>query len=186
MSAAEIPVEVRDAVAEDMQAVTDIVNHYIKTSWVNFRTQPQTSAEWTSDWERYRQRYPWLVAKHRERVVGIAYAAPFKLREAYDWCAEVTVYVSHETSRCGVGKELYQRLIPTLQEQGFHSVIALIALPNPPSVALHEAFGLQHSGTLRHVGFKLGEWHDIGFWQRILVAEDDAPSPTRQPSSQTP
>lgn len=180
MSRVEMAVEVRDAVAEDMSQVCDIVNHFIETSWFNFRTQAQTSAEWLSEWERYRRDYPWLVAEERDEIIGVAYAAPFKLREAYHWCAEVTVYVSAKCHRKGVGRALYQKLIPTLQEQGYHTVVALIALPNPPSVAFHEAFGFQPASKLRHVGFKLGEWHDIGFWQLILTDVDEEPSPTRQ------
>lgn len=180
MSEGGAPLEVRDATAADMTAVCNIVNHYIETSFVNFRTNPQTSAEWVNDWELYRRRYPWLVAVQGREIVGVAYSAPFKLREAYNWCAEVTVYASAKCHRRGVGRALYQRLIPTLQEQGYHTVVALIALPNPPSVALHEAFGFRPAGMLRHVGFKLGEWHDIGFWQRVLTDAEGEPSPPRR------
>ncbi|MDR3636627.1 MAG: GNAT family N-acetyltransferase [Isosphaeraceae bacterium] len=175
----EAQVGVRHAVAEDMPVICEIVNYFIKNSWVNFRTRPQTSQEWTSDWERHRERYPWLVATRQDEVIGVAYAAPFKPREAYDWCVEVTVYVSHEIHRRGVGKTLYRHLIPILQDQGYRTMVAVIGLPNPNSVALHEAFGFEHAGTLRRVGYKFDEWHDVGFWQRTVVSDGGRPLPIR-------
>ncbi|MBI2901104.1 MAG: N-acetyltransferase [Planctomycetes bacterium] len=159
-------VAVRFAEAADMAAVCEIINHYIAATTFNFRTSPQTPDEWIADWTQYDTRYPWLVATRDERVVGIAYATPWKARAAYDWCAEVTVYVAHDCARQGVGRLLYERLFPLLDQQGYHTQVAAIALPNDPSVGVHEAFGFRHVGTLREVGYKQGGWRDVGFWQR--------------------
>lgn len=169
---------VRHAEPNDMPAVCAIINHFIRNSWVNFRTQPQTSEEWLSDWQKARNRYPWLVATSTDgTVVGVAYAAMFRAREAYNWCAEVTVYVAPDLGRRGVGTSLYKRLIPMLEQQGYRTLVAVIALPNSPSVALHEAFGFEHVGTLHSIGFKFGAWHDTGFWQRMLGSDDGRPVP---------
>jgi len=163
---------VRFAEASDLAAVCDLINHYIATTAINFRTSPQTLDEWVADWTRYHARYPWLVATHGERLVGIAYAVPWKARAAYDWCAEVTVYIAPDCARQGVGRLLYERLFGLMDRQGYHTQLAVIALPNDPSVALHEAFGFRHAGTLREVGFKHGRWRDVGFWQRCARPSD--------------
>lgn len=168
---------VRLAAAGDMADVCRIVNHYIAATTVNFRTAPQTGEEWTADWSTHRTRYPWLVADEGGRVVGLAYAVPFKPRAAYDWCPEVTVYVAPGEARRGIGRRLYAELLGRLDAQGFRSQVAVIALPNAPSVALHEAFGFRHAGTLRGAGFKHGEWRDVGFWQRNVGSPEDPASP---------
>lgn len=159
--------EVRLAAKDDLASVCAIVNHYIATTTFNFRTAAQTPDEWIAEWSQHHARYPWLVATLDERVVGVAYAAPWKTRAAYDWCAEVTVYVAADCAGRGVGRRLYERLLALLDQQGFHTQLAVIALPNPASVALHGAFGFVHAGTLREVGHKHGSWRDVGFWQRL-------------------
>lgn len=75
-------------------------------------------------------------------------------------------YVSHRHQRLGIGSTLGAHLLGALEAQGFNSVVAVIGLPNDPSVRLHEALGYAARGTLKAVGFKHGTWHDAGFWQR--------------------
>ena len=167
---------VRLATEGDLPAVCEIVNHYIETSFVNFRTEPQSVDEWRSDWGRLHDRFPWLVATDG-RVVGVAYAAPFHGRAAYQWTVEATVYVDPSSQRRGVGDALYTELMPRLRGRGFHSVVAVIALPNEPSVRLHERHGFVRVGQLVEAGYKLGAWHDVGFWQRRLDGGNDMSPP---------
>ncbi|HEY4244476.1 MAG TPA: GNAT family N-acetyltransferase [Kofleriaceae bacterium] len=163
---------VRLAATSDFEAVAAIVNHYIATTAINFRTEPQTAGEWRAEWEPQRARFPWLVAEAGGEVIGVAYAAPWKTRAAYDWSAEVTVYVRHGHARRGVGGALYRELLGRLDAQGYRTQIAVIALPNEPSVAAHEALGFRPAGRLEAVGYKHGAWHDVGFWQRRTGATD--------------
>lgn len=171
------PVDVRFASAGDLTAVCELVNHYIATSTFLFRTAPQRPEEWHADWAQHHARYPWLVATDQGQVVGVAYAGPWKARAAYDWCAEVTLYVAHGHARRGIGRRLYARLLDLLDRQGHHTQVAVIALPNAPSVAVHETFGFQHAGTLREVGHKHGTWRDVGFWQRRAAPSDQPAAP---------
>jgi phosphinothricin acetyltransferase len=157
---------VRLAHEADFPDICALVNHYIEHTTFNFRTEPQTPDEWAEDWSATRAGYPWLVASVDGIVAGIAYAGPWKGRPAYNWCAEVTVYVARDAQRMGIGRALYRRLLELLDGQGYRTEIAVIALPNEPSVALHEACGFQHVGTLNGVGHKHGDWLDVGFWQR--------------------
>jgi acyl-CoA synthetase (AMP-forming)/AMP-acid ligase II/L-amino acid N-acyltransferase YncA/acyl carrier protein len=170
-------ISVRCAREHDFPDICTLVNHYIEHTGFNFRTEPQTPGEWIAEWSATRARYPWLVANRNGAIAGIAYAGPWKGRAAYDWCAEVTVYVAHDAQRMGIGRTLYRRLLAMLDSQGYRTQVAVIALPNAPSVALHEACRFRHAGTLREVGYKHGAWLDVGFWQRSRPARDEPPAP---------
>jgi len=159
--------QVRPAAEGDLAEVCKIVNHFIENSFFNFRTEPQAVDEWRSDWRRLHSQFPWLVATD-DRVVGVAYAAPWNGRAAYQWTAEATVYVDPSRHRRGVGDALYTELLSRLRRQGFHSVVGVIALPNEPSVRLHERHGFTPVGQLVEAGYKLGAWRDVGFWQCTL------------------
>jgi phosphinothricin acetyltransferase len=179
VSAAALTSAIRPATPADMAPVCDIVNFYIETTAVNFRMQPQAVGEWEADLRNYHSMYPWLVAEVDGSVAGVAYSAPWKQRNAYDWCAESTVYVAPHYRGRGLGSALYSRLLMCLESQGFRSVVAVISLPNEASVGLHEALGYVHAGTIRKAGYKLGGWHDVGFWQREFTTDDQPPTPVR-------
>lgn len=138
-------------------------------------------------------RYPWLVAELDGAVAGYAYATEHRWRSAYRWAADVTVYVSPAHHRQGVGRSLYGALLPALRQQGLHSALAGITLPNPGSVGLHQAFGFELVGVYRDIGFKLGRWHSVGWYQLRLreppgdgavPSEPRPPGPGRRPGQQ--
>ncbi|HSZ05773.1 MAG TPA: GNAT family N-acetyltransferase [Solirubrobacteraceae bacterium] len=170
-------VVVRSAQERELPDVCALVNHYIEHTSFNFRTEPQTPGEWREDWSATRSGYPWLTASVDGVLAGVAYAGPWKGRAAYSWCAEVTVYVANDSQRRGVGRALYGRLLRILDSQGYRTQVAVITLPNPSSVALHEACGFRHAGTLSGVGYKHGAWLDVGFWQRGEPQRDIPPAP---------
>jgi phosphinothricin acetyltransferase len=169
---------VRFAAAADMPEICTIVNHYIETGTANFRTALQTSEEWIYDWRQYHEHYPWLVAQIGTKIAGVTYAGPWNKRDAYAWCAETTIYVSRHHLGRGLGVALYKQLLKILEKQGFRTALAVISLPNPASVRLHESMGYTHTGTIERAGFKLGGWHDVGFWQRHFHLGAESPNPT--------
>jgi phosphinothricin acetyltransferase len=171
-------VAVRFAASSDAGAFAAIVNHYIAHSTANFRTEPQAAAEWEQELATYGGRYPWLVAEYEGEVVGLAYAKPWNARQAYDWTAEATVYVADGQRGRRVGSTLYRELLKRLESQGFRSVMALVTSPNEGSEALHASFGFKLVGTIDAAGYKHGDWHDVGVWQKTLAALPDAPAPT--------
>ena len=111
--------------------------------------------------------YPWIVATggHDAGVLGYAQGGRFKERAAYAWTVETTIYLAAAERGRGTGRLLYERLIDTLRAQGFVQAVGLIALPNPASIALHEAVGFRSAGTFGEVGYKRGRWVDVGIWQ---------------------
>src|SRR5690606_3115863 len=98
-------------------------------------------------------------------------------RLAYQWSADVSVYVHPQAYRRGVGRALYGPLLEILRYQGYHNAFAGIALPNAASVGLHTAMGFELVGIYRDVGYKLGAWHDVGWWQKRLRTSDHPPQP---------
>ncbi len=122
--------------------------------------------------------HPWLVAEDGGTILGYAYGGRFSGRAAYDWSAEVSLYVHPDARRTGVGRRLYAALFALLQAQGYAQAYAGITLPNDASVGIHEALGFVPVGVYRSVGWKFGAWHDVGWWQRPLrpAGEADAPA----------
>ena len=96
-------------------------------------------------------------------------------RIAYQWSTEVSVYVDPARHRGGLGRALYTALFRVLVLQGYANTYAGVTLPNAASVGLHEALGFKPVGVYRRIGWKLGAWRDVGWWQRELAGADDAP-----------
>ena len=122
-------------------------------------------------------RFPWLVCEQDGTVLGYAYASLHRERAAYQWSVDVSVYVHEQHRGQGIGRALYTSLFAILRAQGFYNVYAGITLPNHGSVALHEAMGMQPLGVYRHVGYKLGAWHDVGWWQGMVQPMAEQPVP---------
>lgn len=159
---------IRVATRSDAFQIQGIYAPMVEHTAISFELEPPSVAEMEQRIESTLFGYPYLVAEVDSRVVGYAYASQHRAREAYQWSVDVTVYVAPHAHRKGVGRALYDRLLPTLQTQGFHTAYAGIALPNEGSVGLHKALGFEHIGVYQEVGFKHGKWHDVGYWRRVL------------------
>jgi L-amino acid N-acyltransferase YncA len=121
---------------------------------------------------------PWLVAE-AESILGYAYASPHRVRLAYAWSVEVSIYTAPEAHRQGLGRALYTSIFAVLSLQGFQNAYAGVTVPNPVSSAFHEAMGFELIGTYRRVGFKLGHWLDTRWYGRSLGNHPLDPAPPR-------
>jgi phosphinothricin acetyltransferase len=126
---------------------------------------------------------PWLVCEIGGRVRGYAYASRHRERAAYQWSVDAGIYVHEDERRRGIGRLLYGSLFALLRLQGFVAAHAGITLPNAASVGLHEALGFRRIGVYPAVGYKLGAWHDVGWWQLRLVETPGQPSPPLSPAA---
>ena len=126
-------------------------------------------------------RLPWLVADDAGHVAGYAYAyaSAHRQRPAYRWSADCSVYLDPRYRSRGLGRRLYERLIGEVRDLAYVSLFAGIALPNVPSVGLHEAVGFRAVGVFSNVGYKLGSWRDVGWWQLPLRDVPAAPGEPR-------
>ncbi len=172
---------IRLATNADLPAILAISNEAARTTVANFAAGPEPLSEWEQSYKATHATHPWLVATgDGEDVLGFAKASPWSGRCAYDFSVEVTVYIDAHQQRRGLGRALYSRLFETLTRQGYHSAIAGITLPNEASVRLHESFGMQRTATFERVGWKWGEWHDVGYWQ-LQLQEDRTGAPRLRP-----
>jgi L-amino acid N-acyltransferase YncA len=160
---------IRTVESSDAVAIAAIYNSYITETVITFEEEPVNGEEMARRIEDVRSTsLPWLVAEENGRVVGYAYAAPWKVRAAYRFSVEITVYLAPGNVGRGIGSLLYSRLISSLQTLGVHAVIGGVALPNKASVALHEKFGFEKVAHFQEAGFKFNRWIDVGYWERIL------------------
>lgn len=114
------------------------------------------------------EKFPWLVIVNNGVVDGFAYASPWRVRSAYRFSVEISVYLAPSSIGRGLGARLYENLLGRLRKLGVHAVIAGIALPNELSIHLHEKMGFRKLAHFEQVGFKNGQWIDVGYWQQLL------------------
>ncbi|APZ43568.1 arsinothricin resistance N-acetyltransferase ArsN1 family B [Acidihalobacter ferrooxydans] len=153
----------------DASAIADIYNHYIRDTVISFEETEIDTAQIRARLGKIADAgLPWLVAEDNSKLLGYAYAAPWHARSAYRFAVEVTVYLAADAGGRGLGTALYRALFRELELRGIHTAIGCIALPNPASVALHEKLGMRKIGHFAEVGYKFGQWLDVGYWQIIL------------------
>ena len=168
---------IRVARVEDAAEILAIYAPVVKTTAISFELEPPSLATIQQRVAAILQNHPWLVYEHQEHICGYAYASRHRDRAAYQWSTDVTIYVHPEWHRRGVGHALYTSLLAVLRLQGFFNAYAGITLPNPASVGLHESVGFQPLGVYREVGYKLGAWHDVGWWSLALHPKVPDPEP---------
>jgi L-amino acid N-acyltransferase YncA len=174
---------IRLAHAEDAAQVAEIYRPFCVDSAVSFESEAPDAAEMASRIEGTNLRYPWLVDDCAGVIRGYAYASPHRQRAAYRWAVEVTIYMHPDHRGRGLGRALYGELFDRLREQGLFKAYAGILVPNPASEAFHESMGFTLVGVYRKIGYKLGAWRDVGWWQLALQPEvDSPPEPTLPPA----
>jgi L-amino acid N-acyltransferase YncA len=159
---------IRPATPDDAPACAAIYKAFVTDGWVSFELTPPDAKEMASRIADYSRAHDWLIADVGGSVAGYAYGSPHRTREAYQSSCDVAIYVDSRFSRQGIGRALYDKLLPSLKARGYHAAFAGIALPNPASIALHEASGFTPVGVYREVGWKMAAWRDVGWWQRLL------------------
>jgi L-amino acid N-acyltransferase YncA len=170
-------VTIRRAATDDAAALAALYAPYVTDSVISFETVPPDAAEMRRRIEACGDDFPWLVACEPDgSLLGYAYASPFRTRPAYRFAVETSAYVDARAHRRGIGRSLYDALLRLVEAQGYTQAIAAITLPNPASVALHEALGFMKVGTYGDVGFKAGGWHSVGLWQRALAPATPDPA----------
>ena len=161
---------IRPASPADAADICAIYNHYVTSTTITFEEDAVAvpdMAQRIADVEA--AGLPWLVAEADGKVVGYAYATKWRVRPAYRYSVESTVYIERTRVGQGVGRALYAALLEALRQRGLHLVIGGIALPNEGSIGLHEALGFRKVAHFAEVGMKFGRWIDVGYWQLNLA-----------------
>ena len=168
---------IRLATASDAGAVRAIYAPAIDGSAISFEVTVPSEEEMASRIVDRQPAYPWLVAEGAGKVLGYAYGGRYAPRAAYEWSVETSVYLAQDRLRRGGGRMLYAELLARLRRRGFRRAYAGITQPNEASNALHASFGFQPAGHYRRVGWKLGAWHDVLWWQLDLLDPGDEVDP---------
>ncbi|MDH3692462.1 MAG: GNAT family N-acetyltransferase [Gammaproteobacteria bacterium] len=146
-----------------------IYNYYVLKTVVTFEEEEVTSAEMVSRITTLTSDFPWFVYEEQTNIVGFAYAMHWKPRSAYRYSVETTAYLDPVVYGRGIGTELYSALLDELGRRSLHAAVGCIALPNPPSVALHEKLGFEKVAQFKQIGQKFNKWIDVGYWQKTLT-----------------
>jgi L-amino acid N-acyltransferase YncA len=169
---------VRDAAPKDAPGLAEVYAPHVLHGFGTFEETPPSAHEMAQRLEEVRARgLPWLVAEEEGALLGYAYAAPYRLRSAYRFTVEDSVYVAADGQGRGVGKALLAELIARCEALGLRQMMAVIGdSANAPSIALHRAAGFEMCGTASAVGYKAGRWLDIVWMQRALGMGAEPPS----------
>ncbi len=159
---------IRSVQPQDIATITSIYNHYIEHTAVTFEEVKIDEHEMNQRVIKYSESLPWLVFEENKKIIAYAYAIPWKGRSAYRFSVETSIYVDQSAHKKGIGTALYSSLIEQLRSQNFHAIIGGITLPNDASIRLHEKLGFNKIAEFKEVGFKFGEWRNVGYWQLII------------------
>lgn len=161
---------------KDAQSVSEIIGPYILHTPVTFEMTLPSVVDFE---ERIRTNgafFPWIVVEHDAEVVGFAYAVKHRVRQAYQWSVELSVYVKEAYRSKGLAKDLYDRLTALLKEQGIYNAYAGITLPNEASIKFHKKMGFEDVGVYKEIGWKLDKWHDVLWMGKTLQEKLNEPS----------
>ncbi len=169
---------IRLATPFDGAALAEIYRPHVEDSAVSFEIEAPDAVEMAARVNSLIESTPWLVCVDDGMgVLGYAYASRHRDRHAYRWSVEVTAYVRGDAHRGGIGRALYASLFQILALQGYRNAYAGITLPNPPSEGLHAALGFTFIGVYDSAGYKLGRWHDVGWYERRISPCTPEPEP---------
>jgi L-amino acid N-acyltransferase YncA len=158
----------RLATHTDAKGILEVYAPFITGTSLTFETEVPTREAFAERIRSYGRHWPWLVCEMEGNIIGYAYGARYRERKGYQWCVESSVYIKEDHQKSGIGTALYTALFDLLKQQGYRNVYAVINLPNDSSVSFHEKMGFEHFATYFKVGYKLGKWKDVGWWQLVI------------------
>ena len=167
---------IRLASADDADGIRVVYAPFIDTP-VTFEDEVPSCEAYRERIVRICEKYPCLVAEEGGRIVGFAYAHELRERVAFQWNAELSVYLAPAAQGCGAGRRLYAALIELLRLTGIKAVYGVVTSPNPASERLHRAFGFALMGVQPHAGFTCGAWHNVTWYVLEIAPFEDAPAP---------
>jgi phosphinothricin acetyltransferase len=170
---------IRRAKVEDARALLDIYAPYVTDTPVTFETEVPSLTEFSGRIRSVSGDYPYLVCERDGTPIGYAYAHRYKERAAYQWDAELSVYLSGESHGKGLGKSFYTALIEILRLQNIKNVYGCVLCPNESSERLHESFGFMRVGVFRSTGYKCGAWRDVVWFEKQIAPYELEPEPFR-------
>ncbi len=176
--------QIRIARPEDGAALSSIYRPYVEGTAITFEYDAPKPEEFEARIRHTLEKYPYLVAEAEGEMVGYAYTGPFVSRSAYDWTAEVSIYLKEDAQHMGLGKRLYQALEQLSKAQGMKTLYACIAYPEKEdkyltnnSLQFHHHLGYSIVGNFRCCGYKFGQWYHMAWMEKPIRSQSDVPNP---------
>ena len=170
---------IRSASVNDAEALLKIYAYYVENTAITFEYDVPTLAEFQQRIANTLKKYPYLVVEKEGTILGYAYAGVFKNRAAYDWSAEVTIYLKYDAVKCGLGRMLYEALETEMKKRGFLNLYACIGYPieedeylTRNSAEFHAHLGYQTVGEFHKCGYKFGRWYNM-IWMEKLIGGNE-------------
>lgn len=168
---------IRSVSLNDAEALLNIYAYYVKNTAITFEYDVPTLEEFKQRITNTLKKYPYLVVVKEGTILGYAYAGVFKNRAAYDWSAEMTIYLKYDAVKCGLGRMLYEALETEMKKRGFLNLYACIGYPieedeylTRNSAEFHAHLGYQTVGEFHKCGYKFGRWYNM-IWMEKLLGE---------------
>jgi phosphinothricin acetyltransferase len=159
---------IRPVNAGDARDICGIYNYFVENTAVSFEEQALSVPEMENRIREISAVYPWFVQEEGGVVLGYACTNRFRDRSAYRYTAELSIYVKSGHEGKGIGGKLFARLLEAAKESSVHVLVSAITVPNERSVGLHEKFGFVKAALFNEIGYKLGEWRNVGYWELVL------------------
>ncbi|MGT2907356.1 N-acetyltransferase family protein [Streptococcus dentiloxodontae] len=169
----------RMAVADDAAQLLAIYSYYVENTSITFEYETPSLEEFQARIRTILEKFPYIVAEEDGKILGYAYASSFKERAAYDWTVEWSVYLDKEARSKGLGQKLYDKLTALLRQQNVVTIEACITYPNEKSIRFHQKNGFKEVAHFNKVGYKLGKWHDVVWYEKTLCPPLDQPEPVK-------
>lgn len=157
---------------KDAQRLVDIYNPYIEKTTITYEYDTLSREAFLARINSIVKDYPYIVIEDDGEVVGYAYASSFNERSAYQWDADLAIYLDMSKRNKGMGSVLFAKLLDILEKMGFINAYSLIDIPNGGSEALHKKFGFTKTGSYEHSAWKFDKWLDMGIYSKQLSNPD--------------
>jgi phosphinothricin acetyltransferase len=159
---------IRFATKADVAAILNIYRPYILTTAYTFEYDVPSLEDFTKRFETISGEFPWLVWEENGEILGYAYGERAFVRAAYQWDADLAIYLRQDVLGKGIGKALYGVVEEILRRQGYFVAYGIVTTANAGSCAFHEAMGYEKAAEFHRCGFKFGQWHGTVWYEKRL------------------
>lgn len=167
----------RVAKNSDVKRILDIYTPYITDSLISFEIDVPSLEEFQARFKDIASFYPFIVCESNNQIIGFAYAHQYMERAAYQWDAELSIYIDQSFHGTGIGQNLYLKLFELLKLQNIINVYGCVTSPNPKSDALHKKLGFKTIGVFSKTGYKFGQWIDVTWYEKTIGSHSLNPEP---------
>lgn len=170
-------VHFRRATEEDVVPILAIYAPYVTDSAITFEYDVPSEEEFRQRIRTISAEYPYFVCESDGQIIGYAYAHRHMERAAYQWNAEISIYIRQGFTGKGLGKTMCQTLIDLLRLQGIRNVFSCVTIPNERSAHLHHSMEFSTEGIFQNAGYKCGKWQTIAWFRKNIAPYSNEPAP---------